>query len=198
MLNDLQMTVLDLWQFLKPHAVFISAFLLTVIVGSLFRSRTKIRTERPTRKKQADRPRHKKPAEDLKNFCDLSYRQLPLMSETEINFFVKLQLAFPGYFIFPQIGASGLVGIESQPYNRSHFFSALNWVDTARVDFTLCDPQGKVVALIELDDASHDDQKERDEARNYIYRAAGYRLFRFDCRQMPDSAYIKAQILRKD
>ena len=52
------------------------------------------------------------------------------------------------------------------------------------------------MALIELDDFSHDAQQDRDEARNHIYRAAGYRLFRFDCRRMPESAQIRETILQ--
>ena len=67
---------------------------------------------------------------------------------------------------------------------------------TARIDFTLCDPNGQIVALIELDDVSHDTKEDRDEARNYIYRAAGYRLFRFDCRRMPEAAQIRETIIQ--
>jgi Uncharacterized protein conserved in bacteria len=193
-MNDLQSIFFSVWLTIKPHSLYIAVFLIMLILFFMFGGSKK---RRSGRRGQTDKVHHKAPAEELKTFRDLSYRPPPLMTEAEINFFIKLQMAFPGYFIFPQIGGSALVGIESKPFNRYHFFSALNWIDTARVDFTLCDPQCRVVALIELDDSSHDDRKERDEARDYIYRCAGYRLFRFDCRRMPDSERIRATILRQ-
>ena len=180
-----------LWFTVKPFAVYIAGLLVIFLAASSLLRRNKGKASGPDRVKV----HHKAPAGELQGFRDLSYRRLPLMTEAEINFFIKLQMAFPGYFVFPQVGASGLIDVKSEPFNRYHFFSALNWIDTARIDFTLCDPQGRVVALIELDDWSHDEKKDRDEARNYIYRAAGYRLFRFDCRRMPDSAQIRAAII---
>jgi hypothetical protein len=167
--------------------LFLIVFFGFVLFSKLFGSKSeRIRPVRPRRVNEKHTNIYRKATVyDLKQYGDLSYQPLNLMSEAEISFFIKLQKAFPGYFIFPQIGASGLIGINSQPFNKDHFFSAINWIDSARVDFTLCDSSGLVVALIELDDASHDDKQGRDEARNYIYRKAGYQLFRFDCRRMP-------------
>lgn len=190
-MNELLSLLLSLWLTVKPFAVYIAGLLVIFFIATSLMRRKKGGSSGPEQVKV----HHKAPVGELQSFRDLSYRRLPLMTEAEINFFLKLQMAFPGYFIFPQIGASGLIDIKSDPFNRYHFFSALNWIDTARVDFTLCAPSGQIVALIELDDSSHDDKKDRDEARNYIYRAAGYRLFRFDCRRMPDSAQIRETIL---
>lgn len=181
-----------LWLTVKPFAVYIVGLLVILFVASSFLRRKKADRSGPEQVKV----HHKAAADELRLFNDLSYQRRPLMTEAEINFFLKLQLAFPGYFIFPQIGASALIDIKSQPFNRYHFFAALNWIDTARLDFTLCDPNGQIVALIELDDSSRDTKEDRDEARNYIYRAAGYLLFRFDCRRMPEAAQIRETIIQ--
>jgi hypothetical protein len=176
--------------------LFLIVFFGVVLFSKLFAKPKKNRPARPQRVPVKHTNIYRKATVyDLKQYGDLSYQPLELMSEAEISFFIKLQKAFPGYFIFPQVGAGGLIGIHSQPFNKDHFFSAINWIDSARIDFTLCDAQGTVVALIELDDSSHDDKQGRDEARNYIYRKAGYQLFRFDCRRMPDVAQIRETIM---
>jgi hypothetical protein len=199
-MDDFQILLLSLWQTVKLFAIGLTAKPAVIYIAALLIIFIAV-SSRLRRKKGASSGRigskmyRKAAVNELKLFGDLSYQRLNLMSETEINFFIKLQMAFPGYFVFPQIGATALIDIKSRPFNRHHFFSALNWIDTARIDFTLCDPQGLIVALIELDDSSHDDKKDRDEARNYIYRSAGYRLFRFDCRRMPDAALIRETII---
>jgi len=129
---------------------------------------------------------------DIRQYNDVSYKALPLMSQTEINFWCLLYEAAPGYHIFPQVAASALLTIESP--DPQHFKDVLKVYSASRIDFVVCDAQLNVVALVELDDRSHDDKKEKDGQRDFISGQAGYKTVRFDCRQWPNVEKIKKKI----
>jgi very-short-patch-repair endonuclease len=60
-------------------------------------------------------------------------------------------------------------------------------------DFAVCEKGTfRVLALIELDDRTHDtrEAKERDRERDAMTAAAGFPTIRFDSRKKPDEATI--------
>lgn len=130
--------------------------------------------------------------EDITEFKDVHYHALPMMSQTEINFWCLLYQAAPGYHIFPQVATSALLNAQSS--DPDHFRAALRAYSTTRIDFVISDAKLNIVALVELDDKSHDDKKEKDRRRDFITGQAGYRTVRFDCRKWPNVEQIKKKI----
>lgn len=66
-----------------------------------------------------------------------------------------------------------------------------NTFDRKRADFVICEKSFKVVAIVELDDSSHDGKKARDEKRDAkLLTTAGYRVLRY--RGIPDIDRVQA------
>lgn len=135
-----------------------------------------------------------KPGREMDIFTcrNVIYQPLALMSRTEANFWRLLRKALPGYHIFPQIATSALLTVQTD--NKEHFGNILRKFESTRVDFVVCDHQLAVLALIELDDQSHDPKKDRDRERDFITSKAGYRTVRFDCRNWPDVACVRQRL----
>lgn len=131
--------------------------------------------------------------DDISKFKDVTYKPCLLMSPTETRFYQLLHQAVPGYHIFPQVAINALVDIESN--NKDHFRQVLRAFNTFRADFVICDSSLKVLAIVELDDKSHDNRRDKDQKRDYVTTRAGYRTVRFDCRNWPAVERIKAAIL---
>lgn len=129
---------------------------------------------------------------DISKFTDMVYKPCPLMSPTEIRFWRVLYQAVPGYQIFPQVAINALVDVESE--NSEHFRQVLRAFNTFRADFIVCDANLRVLAIVELDDKSHDDRRVKDQRRDFVTTQAGYRTVRFDCRDWPTVERIKTAI----
>jgi hypothetical protein len=65
-----------------------------------------------------------------------------------------------------------------------------------RADFVLLDKAFRVLAAIELDDSSHKGKEQRDEARDAMLIAAGYRVLRY--KTIPDSDRLRADVIEAD
>lgn len=61
-------------------------------------------------------------------------------------------------------------------------------------DFVVCAKDSSIIAVIELDDASHarENRKVADAKKNTALRAAGIRVIRWQAKSLPDEAAIKA------
>lgn len=59
-------------------------------------------------------------------------------------------------------------------------------------DFVLTDKSFKVVAIIELDDSSHNGKESQDENRDSMLKEAGYRVIRY--KRTPDLSQLKKDI----
>lgn len=103
----------------------------------------------------------------------------PLLTRHETAFFMKLTDAAErvgAAGVFPQVAMGALLdarkGLEAKEWRgtRSRF-------DRKIVDFVLVDDQMEVMAIVELDDWSH--KAEKDEARDAMTAAAGYKTARF-------------------
>ena len=65
------------------------------------------------------------------------------------------------------------------------------------VNFLICRQDSSVIAAIELDDSSdnQDQHRERDKKRNQVIRAAGIVLIRCDARRIPTEKAIRELII---
>jgi very-short-patch-repair endonuclease len=124
---------------------------------------------------------------------DWPVRAKPLLTPAEQTLFRRLCEAFPDHFVFAQVALSQLIDVDRVPNRRSVF----NRFSQLVADFVLCTKALAVVAVIELDDSSHDREGRRatDAKKAGVLEAAGYRLVRFRVSKMPNTADARAQIL---
>ena len=105
-----------------------------------------------------------------------SFTGCPLMSASEIRFFRVLQMAVPNELVFPQVNMAALVRPDYAGADP-RYLPAFRSMSQKRIDFVVCNRDSLVVlCLVELDDSSHDAR--RDQARDTITAAAGYRTVR--------------------
>src|SRR5262249_40990185 len=106
------------------------------------------------------------------------------------EFFHRLQRALPAYRVFPQVSFAALMTDDSA-LSRQARWSLRARFDRKIADFVICDARSlKVVALVELDDRTHDVRADRN--RDAITKAAGYQTFRFESKAKPSEQEIAA------
>lgn len=114
--------------------------------------------------------------------ADLPYRKKYLLTKNEYRFYKKLRPIADtlGLDVLAKIRMGDLVQPLQNP-NKSEWYSQWGKIKSRHVDFALVDPASMYVKLlIELDDASHNDEqaKEIDQFKNDVYASAGYKLLR--------------------
>ncbi|MFD1103575.1 DUF2726 domain-containing protein [Sphingobium olei] len=107
----------------------------------------------------------------------------PFMTRREHAVLAALEQILPMYRIHAQVAMGALLkapahpGRRASPADRNAFSQKI-------VDFVIEDPTtGKVVALVEVDDHSHN--RARDRVRDAMTSAAGYRTFRVPASARP-------------
>lgn len=125
------------------------------------------------------------------------FEPMPLMTDSEVLFFHKLQQALPEYRIFSQVQLSRIIEpTEDTGKDRQFWF---NRVCRQSVDFVLVDQDLQTVLLaIELDDWTHDSQarQRQDAKKDKALASAGIAIMRFHAEKMPSSQMIRQDILQ--
>ncbi|WP_371765501.1 DUF2726 domain-containing protein [Massilia sp.] len=119
------------------------------------------------------------------------YRAKSLMSENELEFFFRLSKALPGHMIFPQVSLQALV--EAASSDKKTAEADRLRIAQQRADYVVCDPAGAVVAVVELDDRTHDRRK--DAIRDARLKQAGIKTVRYQSKDRPSLAGIQQDIL---
>lgn len=114
------------------------------------------------------------------------YRKVPLLTENEREFFGRICRALPEHYVFPQVAMSAL--IESDAWSKKSRMSDFLRISQKRVDFGIFTRDLKIVAVIELDDRTHNTKKDRQ--RDGYLTSAGIRTIRFQSKQKPDEKAI--------
>jgi hypothetical protein len=128
-------------------------------------------------RKSTKEPEGESPYDDL--------REKPLLTENEKEFYGRLLDAFPDCHVLPQVGMGAL--IQSEGGRARHRFAQ------KIVDFVVCNTDLDVIALIELDDRTHSEEK--DYWRDKMTGAAGYVTYRFESRNKPSPREIRRAVL---
>ena len=107
-----------------------------------------------------------------------------LLTEREQPMFYRLQQAFPDYQVLTQVAFSALITAKDMP-TRATFNRKV-------ADFVLTNKAFEVVAVIELDDASHRGREVHDSKRDSLLERAGYRVLRF--KNVPDVEAVQRAV----
>ncbi len=90
------------------------------------------------------------------------FEKRSLLTETEQRFYKILKEAIPEYPIYIQVPLSQMMRVKNG-YDRHNWNNRVNRMS---VDFVVCDHQTHIIAAIELDDPSHDNEKRQaDDAK---------------------------------
>lgn len=104
----------------------------------------------------------------------------PLTNREQAMYF-RLAQTFPDHVVLAQVAFSAILTTKDRP-TRATF-------DRKVCDFVLCSKAFDVLAVIELDDASHKGRHAEDAKRDAMLAKAGYRVIRFP--QVPDAADLR-------
>lgn len=121
------------------------------------------------------------------------FRKAPL-SDPEQVFFHRLKDALPEKILLAQVSMSALLGIRKT--GNGSYQTQFNEISRKYVDFVVCNQDFSVVAVIELDDSSHQrgDRIKADVVKDVAFQTINCPLIRFDNRSMPTAAEIRQAV----
>lgn len=112
------------------------------------------------------------------------------MSAPEQVLYHRLCKTLPDNLVLAQVGLSRFLRVKK----GNNFQQWFNRINRMSADFVVCAKDASVLAVIELDDSSHEGQQHRtaDAKKDKALAAAGIRIVRWSVKSMPDDAAIKA------
>ncbi len=114
-----------------------------------------------------------------------------LLTENEKEFLERLEAAFPGHRIMVQVCMGALMAPAVRG-GSADYLSIRGRFAQKIVDYVVLDDALEVVALIELDDRTH--RQEKDALRDAMTAAAGYVTLRYHSRQKPAPEEIRGEL----
>lgn len=115
------------------------------------------------------------------------YKLKPLMTDNEKEFYVRLVEALPNHYIFSQVALGALLQPNIKGNNRK-YYSVRGTFSQKIADYVVCDKAMKVVAIVELDDRTHNASK--DGKRDLMLEQAGYTVVRWNSKKKPTAQEI--------
>lgn len=119
------------------------------------------------------------------------YKSKPLLTANEIEFYTRLTQALPDHHIFPQVALGALLQPNVKGDNRK-YYSVRGTFAQKVADYVICNKDIKVVAIVELDDKTHNNDK--DAKRDAMLEQAGYKVIRWNSKQKPSIEEIQQKI----
>lgn len=131
-----------------------------------------------------------KPAGDTEEWP--FYQRKPLSAPEQILYF-RLVKALPDHIVLGQVQLSRLLGVKKG--NNAQAW--LNRINRMSADFVVCKKDSSIVAVIELDDATHNGEKRQqaDAKKDKALAAAGIKIHRWQAKAIPNEAQIMAALL---
>ncbi len=114
------------------------------------------------------------------------YAKKPLSNPEQVLYF-RLKQALPENIILAQVQLSQLLGVKK----GNNYQAWLNRINRMSADFVVCKKDSSIVAVIELDDATHsrEDRQAADAKKDRALTSAGIRVVRWQ--SIPDIAAIQ-------
>jgi hypothetical protein len=122
------------------------------------------------------------------------YRRHTIMTDNKRGFYGRLLAACPDCQIWPQVPILALVRPDAKEGSRA-FWTAFRRISNTRVDWAIVRDMD-VLAIVELDDRSHDARK--DAERDRILRSCGYRVVRFNSSRRPNPRQIHEAVFNAE
>ena len=146
-------------------------FLVVVVVGALF-----FMSQMKKGAGTAEEPKQGKATGNVWPKYILTKREQPM--------FFRLQESLPESIVLTQVSFNALISASGQA-DRNTF-------NRKMADFVVCNKAFEVLAVIELDDTTHNGQEERDNKRDELLKKAGYNVLRY--KQVPNIDDVKRDI----
>lgn len=121
-----------------------------------------------------------------------AYKSKGLLTENEKEFFGRLKQAFPDHHVFTQVALGALLQPAVRQDSRE-YYRIRGTFSQKIADFVICDDALRVVAIIELDDRTHNSEK--DAKRDAMLNQAGYKVYRWNSRNKPAVDDIRREVL---
>jgi hypothetical protein len=120
------------------------------------------------------------------------YKQKAFLTKNEKEFFNRLVQALPDYYIFPQVSLGALLQPNVKNNDKKNFYSIRGTFSQKIVDYVICSKDIQVIAIIELDDKTHN--KNKDAKRDSMIEEANYKMIRWNSNSKPTIEEIKQKI----
>jgi very-short-patch-repair endonuclease len=120
------------------------------------------------------------------------YAKKPLSQPEQILYF-RLVQALPAHIVLAQVQLSRLLGVKKGNNYQAWF----NRINRMSADFVVCNKDSSIVAIIELDDATHQRKVRQaaDAKKDRALASAGIRVLRWQARSLPDIAAIRSTFM---
>jgi very-short-patch-repair endonuclease len=122
------------------------------------------------------------------------YAKKPLSQPEQVLYFRLIQ-ALPEHIILAQVQLSRMLGVKK----GNNYQSWTNRINRMSADFVVCNKDSSIVAVIELDDATHqrEDRQVADKKKDKALGSAEIRVMRWQAKSIPDITAIQAAFLSK-
>jgi hypothetical protein len=122
------------------------------------------------------------------------FKQKALLTANEVEFLARLEAAAPELRFCPQVSMGALLDPAVPRSHGKAYYRLRGMFSQKIVDFVVQRrSDGGIVAIIELDDRTHDPAK--DARRDSMLASAGYKVVRWHSKAKPDAAAIRAALL---
>jgi very-short-patch-repair endonuclease len=120
------------------------------------------------------------------------YAKKPLSQPEQVLYFRLIQ-ALPEHIVLAQVQLSRLLGVKKGNNYQAWF----NRINRMSADFVVCNKDSSIVAVIELDDSTHqkEDRQAADAKKDKALTSAGIRIVRWQAKSIPDIATIQSTIM---
>lgn len=120
------------------------------------------------------------------------YAKKPLSQPEQVLYF-RLVQALPEHIVLAQVQLSRLLGVK-KGHNYQAWFNRINRMSA---DFVVCNRDSSIVAVIELDDATHQkaDRQAADAKKDKALTSADIRIVRWQAKAIPDIATIQSTLM---
>lgn len=120
----------------------------------------------------------------------LNYHPTRIMTPNEMEFFARLEKAWPEGYIFPQVAMSAL--IQPTSIDQKKYMNDFRKISQKRVDYAIFTAAMHLVCIVELDDMTHDQAK--DAIRDGMLMDAGIPTLRWHSRKKPSVPQIQKKL----
>jgi very-short-patch-repair endonuclease len=119
------------------------------------------------------------------------YAKRPLSAPEQVLYF-RLVKALPEHIVLAQVQLSRFMGVKK----GSNPQSWLNRINRMSADFVICQRDATVIAVVELDDSSHQSERRvaADAKKDKALASAGIKLLRWRINNLPDEATIRVSV----